>query len=113
MDMENENMAGAPKDNKNALKHGLYAGRKKRVTTTEAEVRKAIFAILHLEEAIDEIHRRMMQADDDRFTRLAHTLALATTALFNGHRTLAYLTGGMTPMEEALRELSALDFSED
>jgi hypothetical protein len=107
-------MVGAPKGNKNALKHGLYAGRGKRIEEpVDGQVRKATFAILHLEQAIEAIYKRMMKADRDEFTRLANTLSLATTALFNGHRTLSYLTGGMTPMEEALRELRALDFSED
>jgi len=106
-------MPGAPTGNKNALKHGLYAGRTEIITMEDPQVRKATFAIHYLENAIDEIYARMMQAKGLEFTRLANTLSLATTALFNGHRTLSYLTGGMTPMEEALRELRALDFKED
>ena len=106
-------MAGAPKGNKNALKHGFYAGKKQVVTIDDPHVRKATFAIQHLEQAIDEIYTRMMAAQGEQFARLANTLSLATTALFNGHRTIGYLTGGITPMEEALRELQALDFAED
>ncbi len=104
---------GAPEGNKNALRHGLYAGRTQIVRVEDPQVRKATFAVIYLEQAIDEIHARMMVARGDEFCRLANTLSLATTALFNGHRTLSYLTGGMTPMEDALRELRALDFHED
>jgi hypothetical protein len=106
-------MAGAPKGNKNALKHGLYAGRKTIVTVVNVQVRKPSFAITYLEDAIDEIHARMMEAEGEEFTRLANALSLATTSLFNGHRTMAYLMGGMAPVEDALRELRALDFGED
>lgn len=108
-------MAGAPKGNSNALKHGLYAGRRTAIVKlADPTLRKPQFAIQCLEEAIDWIHERMAHtADIDEFTRLTATLSLATTALFNGHRTLAYLTGGMTPVEDALRELKVLDFEED
>ena len=106
-------MAGAPKGNRNALKHGLYAGKRQIVEADDAQVRKATFAILHLERVIDAIQAKMKEADIDEFTRLANSLSLATTALFNGHRTLSFLTGGMTPMEEALKELKSLKFSED
>ncbi len=104
---------GAPKGNKNAIKHGIYAGRTQIITLEDPQARKATFAVVYLENAIDEIYARMMAAQGDEFCRLANTLSLAVTALFNGHRTLSYLTGGMTPMEDALRELEALDFSED
>ncbi len=105
----------APKGNSNALKHGLYAGRKTAILQVEdRQLRKPTFAIQYLEDAIDLIHERMMDTlNVEEFTRLAGALSLATTALFNGHRTLAYLTGGMTPVEDALRELKVLDFSED
>ena len=106
-------MAGAPKGNKNALKHGLYTRRTQIVTVEDPQVRKATFAIRHLENAIDEIYARMMEARGDEFARLANALSVATTALFNGHRTIRYLAGGTTPMEQALRELKGLDFSED
>ena len=107
-------MAGAPKGNKNALKHGLYAGRGKRIEgAQDVQVQKATFAIVHLEETIERICKRMEEADGEAFTRLANALAISTTALFNGHRTISYLTGGMTPMEQALRELETLDFEED
>ncbi len=106
-------MAGAPQGNRNALRHGLYAGRTQVVTIADPQTRKATFAVLYLEQAIDEIYARMMEAQGAEFCHLANTLSLATTALFNGHRTLSYLTGGMTPMEDALRELKALDFGED
>src|SRR5512140_3618268 len=105
-------MTGAPIGNKNALKHGLYAVRGK-VMVEDPRLRKPTFAIQYLEEAIDEIYVRMMKAQGDEFTRLANALSVATTALFNGHRTNSYLSGGMTPLEDALRELKALDFGED
>ncbi len=104
---------GAPKGNKNGLKHGLYAARTEVVALKHPKVRNAAFAILYLEQAIDEIHARLMRADGDEFPRLANSLSLAVTALFNGHRTISFLTGGMTPMEDALNELKALNFSED
>lgn len=106
-------MAGAPKGNRNALKHGLYAGRTTIVTVVEGQLRKPEFAVRYLENTIDEIYTRMQSAQGERFTRLANALALATTALFNGHRTMAYLSGGMTPIEDALKEVLALDFKED
>ena len=106
-------MAGAPKGNKNAMKHGLYCGRTAILTTIEANSRNPEFAIRHLEDTIDEICRRMKEADGELFTRLANTLSLATTALFNGHRTMAYLNGGMSPIDDALKELMGLDFAED
>ena len=62
---------------------------------------------------MDEIFARLKQAEGEEFTRLANALSLAATSLFNGHRTVAYLTGGMSPVEEALKELEALDFEED
>ncbi len=106
-------MPGAPQGNKNALKHGLYAARPEVVTLEDPHVRNAAFAILYLEQAIDEIHARLMQAEGDDFPRLANSLSLAVTALFNGHRSISYLTGGMSPMEDALNELKALNFAED
>jgi hypothetical protein len=95
------------------LKHGLYAGRMEIVPLQDPQVRNAAFAILYLEQAIDEIHARLMQAEGDDFPRLANSLSLAVTALFNGHRAISFLTGGMSPMEDALNELKALNFSED
>jgi hypothetical protein len=112
-------MAGAPKGNQNARKHGLYARKAKVEIITPGEVGAAIElqdprrAIRYLEEVMDEIMRRMREATPEEFTRLANSLALATTALFNGHRTVAYLMGEMTPVEDALRELAALGFAED
>ncbi len=81
--------------------------------TRTPQVRKAAFAIHHLEKAIDEISARLMRADDSDFARLTNALSHAVTALMNAHRVLSDLTGGASPMEEALRELAALDFSED
>jgi hypothetical protein len=160
-------MAGAPKGNKNALKHGLYAEKALAVVVAgsdaswrrsaqrqpEAALARApgsstlrdgalvstpgsstrigdadlmsarptgsshegiATAIRYLEEVMDEIMRRMKEAEgSEEFTRLANALSLAATSLFNGHRTVAYLTGGASPVEEALRELQALDFNED
>ena len=106
-------MAGAPKGNQNALKHGLYSGRKEVPPPDEGQLRKVTFAIRHLENVIDAIYERMKEAGTEEFTRLANSMSLATTALFNGHRTISYLTGGQTPMEQALKELQGLKFSED
>jgi hypothetical protein len=144
-------MAGAPKGNKNALKHGLYASKalvlaphpqrglrgaleghqdlrqemgdgweqanhfadrmSARPTISSREgVMRAIF---YLEAVMDEIFARLKRAEGEEFTRLANALSLAATSLFNGHRTVAFLTGGMTPVEDALRELEVLDFGED
>ncbi len=72
-----------------------------------------IAAIVHLEKAIERIDERMQTAEGDEFTRLANALSRAVTALFNGHRTISYLTGSTTPLDEALRELKALAFEED
>ncbi len=114
-------MAGAPKGNKNALKHGLWAvgeraaasGKVEVATARERVLRDPSFAIEYLEDAILAIGERMRHAKGEEFTRLANSLALAATALFNGHRTIAFLTGGVSPVEEAIRELEALSFEED
>ena len=106
-------MPGAPKGNKNAWKHGLRAAKREIVAVDSPEVRKITFTIRRLEESIDVICARMAEAQGDEFTKLANALSGATTALFNGHRTMSYLTGGMTPLEDALKELSTLDFGED
>jgi hypothetical protein len=123
-------MAGAPKGNQNARKHGLYS-KKARVEiivgpstavlrasaqgdgAAAIELQDPRRAIRYLEEVMDEIVRRMREATDEEFTRLANALSLATTAVFNGHRTVAYLTGEMTPVEDALKVLGALGFEED
>jgi hypothetical protein len=76
-------------------------------------VRDARFAVRYLEQAIDEIYVRMMAAEGDDFARLANALARLSAVLLNGHRIISILTGGLTPMDEALRELKSLDFSED
>ncbi len=94
----------APKDNDKPLAHDPQ---------TDRALQKASFAIPYLEDAIDEIYARLLQARGAEFTRLANALSRAATALFHAHRTLSALTGGATPMEEALRELEALDFHED
>ncbi len=70
-------------------------------------------AVRYLEEAIDEIFARMKEAEGEEFARLANTLSFAATALFNGHRTIAFLTGGVAPVEDAIKELEALKFDED
>ena len=106
-------MAGASKSNRNLPRHSVDSSSGSIAETDEGQVRKATLAILHLEEVIDAIRARMMEAEGDDFVRLANSMSLAATALFNGHRTIRYLTGGMTPMELALRELKGLDFSED
>ncbi len=123
-----EKMPGAPKGNKNALKHGLYASAQ-RPTVIEGAVVEEVeagaggmrqmklrgpeAAIRYLEDVMDQIYARMKGAKGEEFTRLANALSLAATSLFAGHRTVAFLTGGVTPVEEALRELEALDFEED
>ncbi len=81
--------------------------------TPEPELRDPTFAIRHLEQLIDSLYARLQASDGDDFARLANCLARAVTALFQCHRILRYLSSGTTPMEEALRELSALEFSED
>jgi len=105
----------APKGNKNALKHGLYAGKSDAVLQGErAVLRDPSFAVQLLEEAIQEIYERMMEArDEESFARNANALSLAATALFNGHRTVAFLTGQFTPMEAAMKELQTLGFEDD
>jgi len=112
-------MAGAPKGNQNARKHGLYAKKAKVEIITfgegeaEIQVRDPRRAIKYLEGVMDEIMRRIVRARNDDFTRLSNSLSLATTALLNAHRTVAYLRGEATPIEDALRELEALAFEED
>jgi hypothetical protein len=111
-------MAGAPKGNQNARKHGLWAKKAQAVqiiTPADGSVplQDPRRAIRYLEEVMDEIVRRLREATPEEFTRLANSLALAATALFNGHRTVAYLMGEMTPVEDALKELEALGFAED
>jgi len=118
-------MAGAPKGNKNALKHGLYA---KKVVKGEVvdepsvalavvpgnEARRSLeTAIRYLQDVMDVAYARLRRAEGEEFTRLANALSLAATALFNGHRTVAYLIGGIAPVDEALKELATLGFEED
>ncbi len=109
-------MAGAPKGNKNALKHGLWARRQEVLIpdgTDVLAVRDPSFAIAYLESAIDRIWEKMKRARGEEFARLANALSFASTALFNGHRTIAFLRGGISPVEEAMRELESLRFEED
>jgi hypothetical protein len=116
-------MAGAPKGNKNALKHGLWAKKAKAdilvgsdaLAVVEGKERQQslLRAIRYLEDVMDVTYARLKRADGEEFTRLANTLSLAATSLFNGHRTVAYLMGGVTPVEDALKELAALGFAED
>lgn len=117
-------MAGAPKGNKNALKHGLYAKKVIRGEIVEGGLavrgreandaqQSLLTAIRYLEDVIDVTYARLKRAEGEEFTRLANTLSLAASALFNGHRTVAYLMGGMNPVDDALKELAALGFAED
>jgi hypothetical protein len=118
-------MAGAPKGNKNALKHGLYAKKVVRGEVVDAppgslalakadETQRGLeAAIRYLQDVMDVTYARLKRADGEEFARLANTLSLAATALFNGYRTVAYLTGGIAPVDEALKELQALGFEED
>jgi len=80
----------------------------------ETPLRPPSFAMLLLEDVIDETYRRIQQAaDDDAFVRLANSLAMATTRLVNGHRLLAVLSGEVTPLQAALKGLAELKFDED
>ncbi len=79
----------------------------------DPQVEKVLFAIEKLTLLIEAIYQRLDAAEGMEFARLSNSLSQATTALFNGHRTLNDLTGGLSPMEEALKELKSLDFSED
>ena len=126
-------MAGAPKGNRNALKHGLYASKAEVVLgevvshgpvavgspdagltpARSSALRSPAFAIQYIEDAIEDIFARMKRAKGEEFTRLANSLSFAVTALMNGHRTIAFLTGGVSPVEDAIKELEALNFDED
>ncbi len=100
--------------NMNRLKHGLYVGHKPAYDIIrEANTRPPAFAILYLEHAIDMTYAQLKEAQGLDFVRLANSLSLLVAALYNGHRTLAYLRGGLTPVMDAIRELSVLDFSQD
>jgi hypothetical protein len=133
----------APKGNKNALKHGLYAEKASAMEVLapsgvltagergealrgpaavpaphgagmrNGDLRSPSATIRYLEYVMDEIYARLKRAQGEDFTRLANALSLAATALFNGHRTVAFLTGGISPVDDALRELEALGFDED
>lgn len=111
-------MAGARKGNQNARKHGLYAKARPSATlraseTGETPLHPPSFAMRYLEEAMEEIFARMEKARGQNFVRLANALSMAATSLFSGHRTMAYLSGGISPIEDAMKELQSLDFSED
>jgi hypothetical protein len=102
--------------NKNALRHGLYAKRARPATAKakERKPRDPSYALILLEDAIDAIYKRFTKTrDDDTFARLANSLSLATSSLFSGHRTNAFISGKFTPVDEAIRELVTLDFDED
>ena len=72
------------------------------------------FAIGYLEDALDRIYAHILTAQEaDELMRLARALSVCTTALFNAHRISAYLTGEVGGMDDALRELSQLEFDED
>ncbi len=76
--------------------------------------RPPAFAIAYLEDALDRIYTHLLAAQQaDELMRLARALSVCTTALFNAHRISAVLSGEAGVMEEALRELGALDFDED
>lgn len=105
---------GASLGNRNRLKHGLYAGLSSaKAIIKTANMQPPEFAITYLESAIDETYARMMKAEGLEYVRLANSLSLLTAALFNGHRTVAFLNGGTTPVAEAIEELRVLKFNED
>ncbi len=116
---------GAPKGNHNALKHGLFSKHEAGLVVIQPSrpaglqpagstaLRDPAFAIPYLEQAIEAIGERLRVAQGEEFTRLANSLALATTALFNGHRTLAFLTGEVNQIDRAVKELETLEFDED
>ena len=102
------------KNNKNALKHGLYARRTKTKNPKAREPRHPAQIILALEDTLDAIIERLKGADDDKaFAALANSMSMASTAIFTGHRTITFMSGKIVPVEQALDELKALDFDDD
>jgi hypothetical protein len=103
--------SGAPKGNKNALKHGAFA---KPIKPEPRTMRSIEELILRLEDVNDRIFDRLKTAGDtDEFTKLTNTFSTNTVAIFNGHRTLSFVSGSATPVQEAYNELKTLEFDED
>ena len=104
------------KGNKNALKHGLYA---KREAGPESEpTRRKLMGIemsvLRLEETQEMLIERIRATKiPATWMQLTFALVKNCNSIFNGYRTMAFLNGSLTPMDQALEELKTLDFNED
>lgn len=102
---------GVKPGNKNALKHGAYTKGEKK---TAKKMRTIEDHILRLEDVNDRIFDRLKGAGDtDEFVKLCAVFSTNSTAIFNGHRTLSFVSGSATPIQEAYNELKTLEFDED
>lgn len=100
--------------NKNALKHGLYSKSKKKHADSPSP-RPPGEIMFVLDDVISRIHKRLedKKIGNDEFSRLANSLSAACVSYFTGHRTIAFISGKVVPVDQALSELASLDFDED
>ena len=103
--------AGKGKGNKNALKHGGYAkglkpNRKAALTIEEL--------LLRLSDVNDRLFLELRKANEnEEMIKLVHAFTSNSVAIFNGYRTASFVSGSLTPIQEAYNELKTLEFDED
>jgi len=104
---------GGKPGNQNARKHGLYARNQPKVHTNgeatvelnQIEKRRAI-----ADEVIERLFARFNILDDiDQITKCANSISLAITAANGCDRTLALVSGKVSPINAALDQLFAME----
>ena len=104
---------GGKPGNQNARKHGLYARNQPKVHTkgeatvelNQIEKRRAI-----ADEVVETLFTRFNHLQDiDQICKCANSLSLAITAANGCDRTLALVSGKVSPINEALDQLFAME----
>lgn len=104
----------ALRGNKNALKHGAYSKKEKPANEEKQKLRTLESTIVRLEEVQDRIFELVHAISDvDQSIKLVNAFANNAIAVFSGHRTIQFISGTATPIDEAFEELKTLDFDED
>lgn len=104
----------ALRGNKNALKHGGYAKKDKSAKDEKQKLRALENTIVRLEEVQDRIFDMIHSSNDvDQSVKLINAFSNNAIAIFSGHRTIQFVSGTATPIDEAFEELKTLDFDED
>ena len=102
---------GKGKGNKNALKHGGYAKGLKPDRETALTIEELL---LRLSDVNDRLFLKLREAtDNDEMIKLVHAFTANSVAIFNGYRTASFVSGSLTPIQEAHNELKTLEFDED